>query len=325
MVPAAAGLLRRAVGAQRPRGGGAAATPGGSSTPSRRAGVDARRRQRRRLRLDDEGVRRAARRRPGVRRAGRGPSPTQVRDVSEILAELGPVAPRHPLRDDRRLPRRLPPRARPGRPRPAARAARARSPASSCGRSPSPSCAAARPASTTSSTRSRRASSATARRPTSSPPAPQVLVTANPGCLMQVDLRHRAVRPPDGDGAHRRGARRLHPRARRGHPDPRLSAGPLSHPLHLTTRESDVRPVPAEPRPGRRVARRSAPSARAVPLVTLFVLLGGLRLRAWVAGLISLAVALVVAVVALRDAGRPGAARRRPRARPSGSSRSCGS
>ena len=34
----------------------------------------------------------------------------------------------------------------------------------------------------------------------------------------------------------------------------------------------------------------------AVPLLTLFVLLGGLRLRAWVAGLISLAVALVVAV-----------------------------
>ena len=34
----------------------------------------------------------------------------------------------------------------------------------------------------------------------------------------------------------------------------------------------------------------------AVPLITLFVLLGGLRLKAWVAGLISLAVALVVAI-----------------------------
>ncbi len=34
----------------------------------------------------------------------------------------------------------------------------------------------------------------------------------------------------------------------------------------------------------------------AVPLVTLFVLLGGLRLRAWVAGLISLGVALTVAI-----------------------------
>ena len=34
----------------------------------------------------------------------------------------------------------------------------------------------------------------------------------------------------------------------------------------------------------------------AIPLVTLFVLLGGLRLKAWVAGLISLGVALVIAV-----------------------------
>jgi lactate permease len=35
----------------------------------------------------------------------------------------------------------------------------------------------------------------------------------------------------------------------------------------------------------------------AVPLLTLFVLLGGLRLKAWIAGLISLAVALLVAVL----------------------------
>ncbi len=35
----------------------------------------------------------------------------------------------------------------------------------------------------------------------------------------------------------------------------------------------------------------------AIPLITLFVLLGGLKVRAWLAGLISLAVALVVAVV----------------------------
>ena len=35
----------------------------------------------------------------------------------------------------------------------------------------------------------------------------------------------------------------------------------------------------------------------AIPLLTLFVLLGGLRLKAWLAGLISLAVALLVAVV----------------------------
>ena len=35
----------------------------------------------------------------------------------------------------------------------------------------------------------------------------------------------------------------------------------------------------------------------AIPLLTLFVLLGGLRLKAWLAGLISLAVALLVAIV----------------------------
>src|SRR5690349_9799926 len=35
----------------------------------------------------------------------------------------------------------------------------------------------------------------------------------------------------------------------------------------------------------------------AIPLITLFVLLGGLRLKAWLAGLISLVVALLVAIV----------------------------
>ncbi len=34
-----------------------------------------------------------------------------------------------------------------------------------------------------------------------------------------------------------------------------------------------------------------------LPLVTLFILLGGLRMKAWAAGLISLLVALVVAIV----------------------------
>jgi lactate permease len=38
----------------------------------------------------------------------------------------------------------------------------------------------------------------------------------------------------------------------------------------------------------------------AIPLVTLFVLLGALRVKAWLAGLISLAVALVLAIVAFR-------------------------
>ena len=48
----------------------------------------------------------------------------RVRDVAEILDELGPVAPRHPLEMTDRLPRRLPPRPRPGRARAAAAAAR---------------------------------------------------------------------------------------------------------------------------------------------------------------------------------------------------------
>ena len=79
----------------------------------------------------------------------------KVRDVAELLAELGPVAAAAPAPSDRRLPRRLPPGARPGRPRASRASCCAASPAWSCGRSPSPSCAAARPASTTSSTPSR--------------------------------------------------------------------------------------------------------------------------------------------------------------------------
>ena len=38
----------------------------------------------------------------------------------------------------------------------------------------------------------------------------------------------------------------------------------------------------------------------AIPLATLFVLLGALRVKAWLAGLISLAVSLVLAIVAFR-------------------------
>src|SRR3954469_15923737 len=35
----------------------------------------------------------------------------------------------------------------------------------------------------------------------------------------------------------------------------------------------------------------------AIPLVTLFVLLGGLRIKAWIAGVISLVVSILVAIV----------------------------
>ncbi len=46
---------------------------------------------------------------------------------------------------------------------------------------------------------------------------------------------------------------------------------------------------------GRRIRSPQRP-VRPHPLAVLFVLLGGLKLKAWIAGLISLAVALVVAV-----------------------------
>ena len=61
---------------------------------------------------------------------------------------------------------------------------------------------------------------------------------------------------------------------------------------------------------GRRLARSSARCAAPSRSLTLFVLLGGLRLKAWLAGLISLVVALARRDRAVRDAGRPGPARR---------------
>ena len=96
----------------------------------------------------------------------------RVRDVSEILDELGPVAPRHPLEVTVAYHDACHLGARPGRPRAAPPAARgdprARAARDRRGRA----VLRLRRASTTSSTPSRRASSATARRRTSSPPAP---------------------------------------------------------------------------------------------------------------------------------------------------------
>ena len=62
----------------------------------------------------------------------------------------------------------------------------------------------------------------------------------------------------------------------------------------------------------------------ALPLLVLFVLLGGLRVRAWLASLIALLVALLVAVIVY---GMPSGRRcwRARRARPSASGRSSGS
>ena len=66
--------------------------------------------------------------------------------------------------------------------------------------------------------------------------------------------------------------------------------------------------VPA--RPASRSATRwpSAPCAPLIPLAVLFVLLGGLKMRAWIAGLISLRRRHRGRGRAVRDAGRPGAA-----------------
>ena len=87
------GALQRA---QRPRGGGDGLRPP-HHRRVRGGRRRARRRQRRRLRLVDEGVRRAAA--PTTRRTPSAPRrfAAKVRDVSELLAELGPVAARHPL------------------------------------------------------------------------------------------------------------------------------------------------------------------------------------------------------------------------------------
>ena len=56
----------------------------------------------------------------------------------------------------------------------------------------------------------------------------------------------------------------------------------------------------------------------AIPLLTLFVLLGGLQVRAWLAGLISLGGRARGRGRAVRDAGRAGAAAPPPRAPPFG-------
>ena len=104
----------------------------------------------------------------------------KVRDVSELLAELEPQAPRHPLpmrvayHDACHLAHAQKVRAQP-------RALlNARSPGWSCTSPPSGSSAAARPASTTSSSPSAAASSARARPRTSRPPAPRPSPPATP-------------------------------------------------------------------------------------------------------------------------------------------------
>ncbi len=120
VVPREPGLLRRAVGAQRPRGGG-----DGVRAPHhrhlRRGRRRARRGQRGGLRLVDEGVRRAAGRRPVLRRAGEALRGERARR-QRAARRAGPRRRPAPAAGHRGLPRRLPPRTRAGGPRTAARA-----------------------------------------------------------------------------------------------------------------------------------------------------------------------------------------------------------
>ena len=143
------------------------------------------RRERRRLRVVDEGVRRAARRRPGVGRARGGfrrAGPRRPRGARGAGAD---GAPRHPFRGAGGLPRRLPPRARPGRAHPAARGARSIPELQLVDIAEAES-AADRPGSTTWSSR-RRPSELGAAQGREHPGAgPDVVVTANPGCLLQI-------------------------------------------------------------------------------------------------------------------------------------------
>ena len=168
---------------------------------------------------------------------------------------------------------------------PAAAAARRRSPAWSCARSPRPSCAAARPASTTCCNPEparelgdRKAANVVAT-------GADVLVTANPGCLMQVAVRHREGGTSDDPRPHRRGARRLDPRET-----------PLTE--AVTSYLGKCCHVPAEPRTGRRLAGpqcvvRCAAAAHAVrpPRRPQGHEPGS---RAWSRSVVALAVAIVL-------------------------------
>ena len=147
--PAPAGLLRRAVGAQRARGRGAARSPGALID-------DLRARRRRRVVVNAAGCGSSMKeyaellaRRPGVRRAGARRSRPRSATSPSCWPSSGPVGAAAPAAGDGRLPRRLPPRRTPRASAASPASCCAASPGSSCARSPRPSSAAARRASTT--------------------------------------------------------------------------------------------------------------------------------------------------------------------------------
>ena len=300
-------------------------TTGGSRRPSacasdhrrvREGGRGHRRGERRGLRIEHEGVRRPPRRRPGLRRTGAGLL-RRVRDISEYLAELGTVAERHPLEvsvayhDACHLAHaqgvRLQPRALLGE-----------IPGLEVREIADAASAAAPPGSGTCSTRSR----ARARRPQGEEHRRDRRRPPGHGQSRLPDAGRRVAGPAGRQcrhGAHHRGPRRLDPRA----------AG-------LGARRSLQPPPPSAPGEVRRrmfqqvldpVGDSLGLSAlcAAIPLITLFVLLGGLKVKAWIAGLVAARRRTPRGNRLLRHAGRPSAPVGHGRAPPSASSRSCGS
>ena len=194
VAPRVAGLLRRAVVAQRTRGRGAAASPAALIDDVRGGRRRRRRGQLRRVRLVDEGVRRRCspttrRRRERARRSrprsatspssssrsARSPRATRCRSPSPTTT---PATSAH-AQGIRSQPRELLAR----HTRAGAAGDRRRRALLRLGRHLQPP-----------QPRAGRASSATARPPTCCATGAELLVTANPGCLMQVAASHRARR-----------------------------------------------------------------------------------------------------------------------------------
>src|SRR4051794_7206015 len=175
----------------------------------------------------------------------------------------------------------------------------ARSTGCRSGRSPRPSSAADPRASGTSSSPSRRASWATARPTTSSPPAPSCSSQRIPAASCR-SHRHCGAAAP---GWRWRTRSRFSTPPSAGSPPttssaPEPTVGARSSGGSLPTVSSEVSTVfkqVVDPVGG---SLGLSALCAAIPLVTLFVLLGVLRVKAWIAGLVSLAVAIVVAIAA---------------------------
>src|SRR4051795_8538081 len=175
----------------------------------------------------------------------------------------------------------------------------ARSPGCRSGRSPRPSSAADPRASGTSSSPSRRASWATARPTTSSPPAPSCSSQRIPAASCR-SHRHCGAAAP---GWRWRTRSRFSTPPSAGSPPttssaPEPTVGARSSGGSLPTVSSEVSTVfkqVVDPVGG---SLGLSALCAAIPLVTLFVLLGVLRVKAWIAGLVSLLVAIVVAIAA---------------------------